>query len=107
MMRTLVEMKGYRVVEGRAGEEAVEAAVSHQPDLVLWDLELPGLDGLKVLHELRLKYETRALPIVVISGWDASERKNAAFAAGCNEYLLKPLDFDRLDKILNRYAPLH
>lgn len=70
MMRTLVEMKGYRVLEARAGEEAVEEAVLNQPDLVLLDLELPGLDGLNVIQELRLKYETTRLPIVVISGWD-------------------------------------
>ncbi len=107
MMRTLLEMKGYRVLEARAGEEAIETALLKQPDLVLLDLELPGLDGLKVTHNLRLKDKTRGLPIVIISGWHPSERQDAAFAAGCNEYLLKPIDFDQLESILNRYLPLH
>lgn len=107
MMRTLLEMKGYRVLEARAGSEAVEAAVLNQPDLVLLDLELPGLDGLKVAHDLRLNDQTREMPIVIVSGWDPSERKDEAFAAGCNEYLFKPIDFDQLESILNRYVPLH
>jgi len=107
MMRTLLEMKGYRVLEARAGEEAIETALLKQPDLVLLDLELPGLDGLKVTHDLRLNDKTREMPIVIVSGWDPSEREHAAFAAGCNEYLLKPIDFDQLESILNRYLPLH
>lgn len=106
MMRTLLEMKGYRVVEARSGEEAVEVALLKRPDLVLLDLELRGLDGIKVTRDLRLKGKTGDVPIVIISGLDPAERKDAAFAAGCNEYLLKPIDFDHLDGVLNRYVPL-
>lgn len=106
MMRTLLEMKGYRVVDARSGDEAVAAARSEQPDLVLLDLELAGVDGLDVVHQLRLKDETSDVPIVMISGWDTPELKNAVLAAGCNEYLLKPLDFDKLDALVNRYVRL-
>ena len=107
MMRTLLEMKGYRVLEARGGEEAFETALLKQPDLVLLDLELPGQDGLKVTHDLRLNDKTSEMPIVIVSGWDPSKSEHAAFAAGCNEYLLKPIDFDQLESILNRYLPLH
>jgi len=54
-----------------------------------------------------LKEKTRDLLIVIVSGWDPSQRKDEALAAGCNEYLLKPIDFDQLESILNRYLPLH
>jgi two-component system, cell cycle response regulator DivK len=104
MMRTL--LGGYLVVEARSGGEAVEAAFLKQPDLVLLDLELPVLDGLKVTHDLRRKDKTRGLPIVIFSGWDPAQRKHSALAAGCSEYLVKPIDFDSSDELLNRYVPL-
>lgn len=106
MMRTLLEMKGYRALGARGGEEAMDVALLEQLDLILLDLELAGLDGLKVIYELRRKDKTREVPIVIISGWDPGEHKDAALAAGCNEYLLKPIDFEVLEAILSRYVPL-
>ena len=88
------------------GEEAIETALLKQPTPCLVGSGVARIGWHKVTHDLRLKDKTRRLPIVIISGWDPSERKDAAFAAGCNEYLLKPIDFDQLESILNRYSPL-
>jgi len=100
MLRVLLEMKGYAVVSAADGHRAVEVAVQEVPDVMLIDLELPGLDGLSVAKELRLHPELQAVPIIIISGHDPSKYRAEALSAGCDDYLLKPIDFDRLDQIL-------
>lgn len=103
MLRTLLGMKGYRVIEASDGEQAVQATQHETPDLVLLDLELPRLNGLSVIRRLRNELNLTEVPVVVITGYD--KHFETAVAAGCDDYLLKPIDFDRLDAILDYYAP--
>ena len=103
MLRTLLGMKGYRVIEASDGEQAVQATQHESPDLVLLDLELPRLNGLSVIRRLRNELSLIEVPVVVITGYD--KHFETAVAAGCDDYLLKPIDFDRLDAILDYYAP--
>ena len=105
MLQVLLEMKGYAVVSAADGHRAIEVAVQELPDLILIDLQLPGLDGLSVARELRLHPELRAVPIIIISGHDPVKYRKAALSAGCDDYLLKPIDFDRLDQILHERIP--
>jgi len=105
MLEVLLELKGYAVVSAADGHRAVEVAVREVPDLILIDLELPGLDGLAVVKELRLHPELMAVPIIIISGHDPAKYRTAALSAGCDDYLLKPIDFDRLDQILHERIP--
>jgi DNA-binding response OmpR family regulator len=105
MMQVLLETKGYDVVSAGDGIGAVDVALHELPDLIMIDLELPYLDGLAVTRELRLHHETARVPIIIVSGHDPSRYRNAALTAGCDDYLLKPVDFDRLDKILHERIP--
>jgi two-component system cell cycle response regulator DivK len=102
MMEKLLQTKGFDVVLAGDGPSAVEMALQTLPDLILIDLQLPKLDGLGVARSLRLNPRTRAIPIVIVSGHDPTKYRQAAMAAGCNGYLLKPLDFERLDSLLQR-----
>jgi two-component system cell cycle response regulator DivK len=105
MLRIMLERKGYRVVEAGDGLEAVEAARREHPSLVLMDVSLPMLDGLsatRLMHEVET---LSALPVVVVSGHAAERNQTEALAAGCSAYLTKPIDFDRLDDLLFRFAP--
>ena len=106
MLRTLLEMKGYRVAEARDGEEAVEALRRGKPALILVDLQLPRLNGFALARRVRQDERLRAVPIVVVSGHDPAHHRKLAVAAGCNEYITKPIDFGRLEEILARLAPL-
>jgi CheY-like chemotaxis protein len=102
MMRRLLEMSGYRVVEAVNGEQAVETAVNERPDLILMDLSLPKLDGLAATRRIR-KYDGLArTPIVAVSAHDTTDFHADALAAGCNEYVTKPIDFDQLESLLKR-----
>ena len=106
MMKMLLRSKGYGVIEAADGLQAVEVALTKLPDLILLDLQLPLLDGVRVTRNLRQHPMLRAVPIVVISGHDPNGHRQAALDAGCNDYLLKPIDFERLEEILQSNAPL-
>ncbi len=102
MMRRLLEMSGYRVVEAENGQQAVELARRELPDLILMDLSLPVLDGLVATRRIREHAELRTVPIVAVSAHDTADFHADALAAGCNEYVTKPIDFDQLDDLLGR-----
>ena len=102
MMRRLLEMSGYRVVEAVNGEQAVEAAERERPDLILMDLSLPKLDGLAATRRIREQNGAARVPIVAVSAHDTTDFHADALAAGCNEYVTKPIDFDQLEELLTR-----
>jgi len=102
MMRRLLEMSGYRVVEAVNGEQAVESAESEQPDLILMDLSLPKLDGLAATRRIRNQGGAKRVPIVAVSAHDTTDFHADALAAGCDEYVTKPIDFSQLEEILKR-----
>jgi len=103
MMRRLLEMAGYNVLEASDGEQAVKMAVEARPVLILMDLSLPKLDGLAATRQIRQKKGLKAVPIVAVSAHDSPESRTEALAAGCDEYVTKPIDFDHLTKLLQRF----
>jgi CheY-like chemotaxis protein len=101
MMRRLLEMSGYRVVEAVNGKQAVEKAETELPDLILMDLSLPQLDGLAATRQIRARNGLGKVPIVAVSAHDSADFHAEALAAGCNEYVTKPIDFDQLVQLLD------
>jgi CheY-like chemotaxis protein len=106
MMKNVLSRKGYRVVEAWDGKQAVEVAESEQLDLILLDLQLPRLNGLGVIHRLRQNSKLQNVPVVIITGQDPEKYRSSAIAEGCDDFLVKPIDFDRLDAVLDYYAPV-
>jgi two-component system cell cycle response regulator DivK len=98
MMRILLEMEGFRVVEASDGLRAIELAIDEHPALIMMDLTLPLLDGFAATA--RIREHLQDVPIIALSGHATPDYRTAAMRAGCTEYLLKPLDFKRLDEIL-------
>jgi CheY-like chemotaxis protein len=103
MMRRLLEMSGYDVLEASDGEQAVTMAVEAKPVLILMDLSLPKLDGLAATRKIRQKKGLKRVPIVAVSAHDSPESRTEALEAGCDEYVTKPIDFDNLHAILQRF----
>lgn len=103
MMRRLLEMAGYRVVEATDGEQAVELAIQQKPAVILMDLSLPKLDGLSATRRIREHRGFSDVPIVAVSAHEGPESRDEALAAGCDEYMTKPIDFDQLTSLLSRY----
>ena len=98
MMRRLLEMAGYRVIEAMNGEEAVKLAESDRPNLILMDLSLPVIDGLAATRLIRKLPDFDAIPIIAVSAHDTSDFQSEAIEAGCNSYVTKPIDFNELEE---------
>ena len=100
MMRRLLEMSGYRVVEAMNGEEAVKFARDESPHLILMDLSLPVIDGLAATRLIRKLPELQSTPIIAVSAHDTSDFQAEAMEAGCNSYVTKPIDFNELEELI-------
>ena len=100
MMRRLLEMTGYRVVEAMNGEEAVKLAQSESPQLILMDLSLPVIDGLAATRLIRQLPAFELTPIIAVSAHDTSDFQLEAIEAGCNRYVTKPIDFNELEQLI-------
>jgi CheY-like chemotaxis protein len=105
MLRYMVERLGYRVVEAENGREAVEIARRRCPDLILMDLSMPVMDGLAATRLLRKMEEMYHVPIVAVSANRRESSQADALSAGCNEYLIKPVNFHQLDSLLGNWLP--
>ena len=100
-----LEKMGYWVVEASDGSEAVEVAereCSHL-QLILMDLNLPGIDGLDATSRIREIKELCDIPIIACTARSTEEHKAAALAAGCTDFVAKPLDKKTIEMILDRY----
>lgn len=103
LFRTVLEVRGYRVVEAADGEEAVRVAESVRPDLILLDGNLPRLSGVDATRRIRASAHIAHVPILFISGYAGDNFLALAREAGCDEYLVKPIDFGRLEELLEKY----
>jgi CheY-like chemotaxis protein len=103
MLRLVLERGGCDVLEAADGEEAVRLAESARPDLVLLDRSLPRLDGLAVTRLVRASERAGHVPIIFLSGHAEAVARSAAFEAGCDDYLVKPVGLDRLAAVLARH----
>jgi two-component system, cell cycle response regulator DivK len=102
MLRAILEMKGCRVVEACDGLQAVAVAGREQPDLIIMDGSLPLLDSLVATRLIRGNALLSKVFIVALNGWGTLSFHDAALAAGCNDCLNKPIDFERLESHLVR-----
>ena len=100
MMRRLLEMTGYRVIEAMNGEEAVRLAQTESPQLILMDLSLPVIDGLAATRLIRKIPDFEMIPIIAVSAHDTSDFQLEAIQAGCNSYITKPIDFNELEQLI-------
>lgn len=100
MLRTLLKLKDYEVIEAEDGACAFKLAEALHPNLILMDISLPVHDGLALYRELRNHTTLSAVPIILTSGYSTDDFRAQVRAAGCQEFLVKPLDFDELDRLL-------
>ncbi len=96
----------YQVLNAGNGEEALARADAEQPDIVLLDVMMPGLDGYEVCRRLKRNEATRHIPILMVTALDARESRLKALDAGADDYLLKPLDETQLMARLRNLARL-
>lgn len=105
LLRLVLEQQGYAVVEATTAEEALTMVRDAHPALVLMDCHLPGMDGLTATRELKGIEATCGIPVVAVTAHAMPGDRERALAAGCNEYISKPVDFSRLIDIVSKLVP--
>ena len=105
IVRDLLTPAGYEVVEAVTGEEGVAMAATHHPDLILMDIQLPGLDGYEATRRIKANPALRHIPIIVVTSYALSGDDVKAFAAGCDAYVTKPFVPRELLAKVREYVP--
>jgi CheY-like chemotaxis protein len=103
-LKELLDLYDLKVFEAESGEEAVDAAVIHRPELIIIDNQLNGLGSFEAIRLIRSISSLKSISIVYLSDYPERGERSRAFEAGCDEYLVKPLDLDRLDSSLEKFV---
>jgi CheY-like chemotaxis protein len=90
-LRTVLEQDGYHVIEAYDGMTAIELAKAHQPDLILMDVIMPGLNGFQATRKIRKDPATRSIPIIIISATEQPTEQFWLTKLGANDFLGKPI----------------
>jgi len=91
LIRFIVQKGGYGVIEARDGFEGVRLAVQEKPDLIIMDIQLPGIDGLEATRRIRQSEADGKVPIIALTAFAMSADRDRALAAGCTGYISKPI----------------
>jgi two-component system cell cycle response regulator DivK len=104
LFRDVLCAKGYSTLEATSGEQAVELAVEHAPDLVLLDIRLPDIDGVETLARLRADERTSSIPVLAVTAQAMRGDRERFLAAGFDDYVPKPVDVGELVDTVNEHC---
>ena len=105
ILRDLLTSAGYEMIEAATGEEGVAAAETHRPDLILMDIQLPGLDGYEAARRIKANSALRHIPIIAVTSYALSGDDVKALEAGCDAYVTKPFSPRALLAKIREYLP--
>ncbi|MBL7006755.1 MAG: response regulator transcription factor [Spirochaetia bacterium] len=96
MLDINVRAQGYESICAYSGEQALDAAVSRKPDIILLDVMMPGMDGIEVCHRLKSQPDTRSIPVIMVSAKSEEYDKIAGLEGGADDYVIKPFNLQEL-----------
>ncbi len=99
----ILKKNDYEVLEAKSGEEGIEVATKEKPDLILMDIQLPGIDGLETTKKLKENKETIEIPVVALTSYAMLGDKDKSLEAGCIGHIEKPIDPDTFIQELSKY----
>ncbi|MGM3304485.1 GAF domain-containing protein [Anabaena sp. WFMT] len=91
-----LEAKGYQIILAMDGQEAVNLAKTHQPDVILMDIQMPGMDGIEAIKQIRLDAKLMNIPIIALTALAMTGDREGCLEAGANDYLTKPVMLKQL-----------
>lgn len=106
LVRDVLQYSGYEVIEAMSGEEGVRLACEAMPDLVLMDLQLPGIDGAEALRRIRAAESNSGVPVVAVTAFAMNDDRDRAFAAGFTGYVEKPISVRGLPQQVHDFLTL-
>ena len=104
LVRSLLQLEKYRILEAENAEKGIQLARDHQPDLILMDIQLPGMDGLKATELISNDETLKDIPILALTSYAMEGDKEKAVAVGCVGYITKPIDTRRFSKTIAKYT---
>lgn len=108
LCRDLLELKGHRILEAADGSEGIDLARLHRPDLIIMDIQLPVLNGMKATAELHRCPETREIPVIALTAFAMKGDEERFLRAGFHGYIPKPIDTRRFSQQVEQvYATQH
>ncbi len=99
----ILEKMGHKAIKAATGEEGVDAAVRDLPDLILMDIQLPGIDGLEATKRIRQSKADGKIPIIAITSYAMVGDRERLLAAGCSGYIEKPINPDTIMAEIDKY----
>lgn len=105
LVRDVLQFSGYVVIEATSGEDGVRLAHQEHPDLILMDLQLPGIDGTEALRQIRAADAGGVVPVIAVTAFAMDEDRDRAYAAGFNGYLRKPISVRGLQQKVRDFLP--
>ena len=91
LVRDVLQVKGYKTIESETAEEGLKLALEKSPALVLMDIQLPGMDGIMALKQLRAHPQTKSIPVIAITASAMTNNRQAMLAEGFDGYQSKPI----------------
>jgi len=104
LAKLVLSAAGHNVSDAEAAKQALDMIKQEKPDVILLDLALPDIDGLTLVRKLKADPETRAIPVVAVTAYLDRFKEKDALAAGCEAYLVKPIDTRRLSRVISDVA---
>jgi two-component system, cell cycle response regulator DivK len=101
-----IELMGFVPISAKNGKEGLEKAVSEQPNLILMDIMMPGMDGWQAVRTLRVTAETKHIPILAATALFRDSDLKSCMDAGCNSYIVKPFTFQELQSKIRDLIPV-
>jgi two-component system cell cycle response regulator DivK len=106
LVRDVLQYSGYEVLEATSGEDGVRMARELSPDLILMDLQLPGISGAEALRQIRDEPVTGSVPVVAVTAFAMAEDRRRAFDSGFNGYVEKPISVRSLPQQVHDFLTL-
>lgn len=101
----ILEARGFQVLSARSGEEGIGMAAAVHPDLILLDIQLPGMDGYEIAQRLRANPDLARTPLVAVTSYAMVGDREKALDSGCNGYIEKPINPDTFVGQIERFLP--
>jgi CheY-like chemotaxis protein len=103
LMRVVLKAKGYNIIEATTGEEALSLLKNQKPDIILMDIQLPGIDGLTLIKQIKASVVTKDIPIIAVTAYAMKGDEQKILDTGCNAYVSKPINTQELPLIVEKY----
>ena len=103
LMRVVLKAKGYNVIEATTGEEALSLLKGNIPDIILMDIQLPGIDGLTLIKQIKADAHTKDIPIIAVTAYAMKGDEQKILDTGCNAYVSKPINIQELPLTIEKY----